>query len=435
MNKLAGMLWMPILRRGWHVPELQAKGVVSESCHALRKLRDVPPEWSLGSPALPNQLFWRTARGACLLLWLCSFAAAQAPSVPPNPGTASALPQGSMLENPFPEQRPGYSPLTDEPLLPLLPPGIPPALPPGQIQPGVQQPPPPATIGELLFGDNRRTPDDYRSGAFQKLSFTNTYLPRMGGDGFGVYGIELTSVWGLPCPTKDAPLVITPGIGTQWLDGPAGLDIPAQLHEVYTEFRWLPKLGDSFRADIALQPGFYSDWDGSSDRAIRIMGHGAGVYDWTPTFQIVLGAAYLDRPDIELLPIAGFIWKPDPGVEYHLVFPTPKISWCIDSEPRSDVPNLTSNGCLPPANSSQFWFYIAGELGGGTWAIRHTDGTSDLMSYSDIRAFLGLENRTIVGLGSQVEVGYVFHRYIRLTSTDTNFDLGDTLMVRAALNY
>ena len=64
---------------------------------------------------------------------------------------------------------------------------------------------------------------------------------------------------------------------------------------------------------MAVQPGYYSDWDGSSDRAVRLTGHGSGIYDWTPTFQLVLGAAYLDRPDIEVLPIAGFIWKPDRG--------------------------------------------------------------------------------------------------------------------------
>ena len=116
----------------------------------------------------------------------------------------------------------------------------------------------------------------------------------------------------MPFPTKDAPLVITPGFATHWLNGPDSLNIPAQLHEVYTEFRWLPKIGEYFRADVAVQPGYYSDWDGSSTRAVRILGHVSGIYDWTPTFQLVLGAAYLDRPDIEVLPIAGFIWKPDP---------------------------------------------------------------------------------------------------------------------------
>ena len=253
----------------------------------------------------------------------------------------------------------------------------------------------------------------------------------MGADGFGFYEAEVTSVWGLPCPTKDAPLVVTPGIANYWLDGPAALDIPAQLHDVYTEFRWLPKIGERFRVNIAIRPGFDSDWSGSTVRAVRITGDGAGIYDWTPNFQLVLGCAYLDRPDIELLPIAGFIWKPDRDAEYRVLFPTPKISWCVWREPGTLT--LFDRDFRP--GSSEYWFYVGGELGGGSWAIRHSDGSSDLMSYSDIRVYLGLENRTIVGLGSQIEIGYAFKRYIRLTSTDSNFDLGDTLMVRAGLSF
>ena len=252
-------------------------------------------------------------------------ASAQAPSTSPE----------SPLENPFPGRQPTFYQPPDEQLLPLLPPGMPPAISADAAGPSMQ--PAPAGLDDLLFGDDRKTPEDYRSGAFQKLSFVNTYLPRMGGaDGFGTYDVELTSVWGVPFPTKDAPLVITPGFATHWLDGPAGLDIPAQLHDVYTEFRWLPKLGEHFRADVAVQPGYNSDWDGGTDRALRIMGHGSAIFNWTPTFQIVLGCAYLDRPDIELLPIAGFIWKPDPDAEYRLVFPTPKISWCRQNAGRTD---------------------------------------------------------------------------------------------------
>ena len=354
---------------------------------------------------------------AVALTFITLPAAAQTPMPPP----------ASSPANPFPDQRPGFYQPADEQVLPLLPPGIPLAPPPGANPPIEAQQP--VSLGDLIFGDNRKTPDEYRSGAFQKMSFTNTYLPRMGGDGFGTYDVELTSAWALPCPTKDAPLVITPGVANHWLDGPAGLDIPAQLHDVYTEFRWLPKVTDQLRADIAVQPGFFSDWDGSSVRAVRVLGHGTAIYDWTPTLAFVLGAAYLDRPDIEVLPVVGIVWKPDEGVEYRLVFPTPRISWRFwDDRFALAAPQR-------PRWDHELWLYVGGELGGGTWAIRHSDGTSDLMSYSDIRVYLGLENRTLVGLGTQLEIGYVFHRYIRLASTDSNFDVGDTLMARAIVNY
>ncbi len=361
---------------------------------------------------------WRTAHGVCLLLCLSAPAAAQVPDSP--------------LDNPFGDQSPGvYQPPDMQ-----VPPGQTPYLPP--LGPPIVTEPPqsaePVTLGDLLFADGRKTPSDARAGAFQKLSFVNTYLPRMGDNGFGWYDAELTSVWGVPFPTKDAPLVITPGIATHWLSGPAGLDIPAQLHEVYTEFRWLPKIGEAFRLDVAVQPGFYSDWDGSTTRAVRLLGHVSGIYDWTPTFQLVLGAAYLDRPDIEVLPIAGFIWKPDAEAEYKVVFPEPKIAWCMGDDRRpSDVFN--SMGSHPLPATTEYWFFLAGELGGGTWAIRHSDGASDLMSYGDWRVYLGFETRTILGLGSQIEAGYVFHRLIHLNSTGEDTQVGNTAMVRAGVNF
>jgi hypothetical protein len=356
----------------------------------------------------------------CLLLWLSSLAVAQMPAGP--------APPDSPMDNPFADQNPGlYQPL-DAQVLPGQAPGLPPAGSAIATAPVPPQCPAPATLGDLLFGDGRTTPRDNRCGSFQKLSFVNTYLPRMGSDGFGLYDVELTSVWGVPFPSKDAPLVITPGIATHWLDGPASLDIPAQLHDVYTEFRWLPKIGERFRADVAVQPGYYSDWDGSTARALRITGHASGIYDWTPTFQLVLGVAYLDRPDIELLPIAGFIWKPSPDAEYRLVFPTPKISWCIGTGAMAAYVD-------PKARDFETWLYLGGELGGGTWAIRHSDGASDLMSYSDWRVFLGMETKSLVMLGSFIEVGYVFHRTIRLTSTDDSVEFGNTLMARAGVYY
>ncbi len=360
----------------------------------------------------------RMAHGVCLLLWLSSLAMAQMPAT-----------QDSPMDNPFSEQNPTFY---QQPDMQVLPGQASCQLPMGKtfvIEPAPPQCPPAMTLGDLLFADGRKTPSDYRCGSFQKLSFVNTYLPRMGSNGFGLDDAELTSVWGVPFPNQDAPLVITPGIATHWLDGPSSLDIPAQLHDVYTEFRWLPKIGDRFRADVAVQPGYFSDWDGSSTRALRFTGHVSGIFDWTPTFQLVLGAAYLDRPDIQVLPIAGFIWKPDPDSEYRLVFPAPKIAWRVGK-------SQLIGPALPDMWTIESWIYLGGELGGGTWAIRHRDGSSDLMSYSDWRVFLGMETKSRCFIPStQIEIGYVFHRRIHLASIGEDVDVGNTLMVRAGLHY
>ena len=340
--------------------------------------------------------------------------------------------QDSALENPFNDMPGSYQPpdmqvpSAEAPCPAALGPVIAP-------EPAPTRCPMPTTLSELLFADGRKTPADTRCGAFQDIFFVNTYLPRMGANGFGWYDAELTSVWGVPFPTTDAPLVITPGIATHWLDGPDSPDIPAQLHDNYTDFRRLPKIGDRFRLDVAVRPGYYSDWDGSSSRAIRVTGHVSGIYDYTPTLQLVLGAAYLDRPDIEVLPIAGVIWKPNQVFDFQLVFPTPKIAVCIAEDDKFVNRRMFFTDWEPPKN--EYWLYTAGELGGGTWAIRHSDGSSDLMSYGDWRVFAGVETRTIRGLSSHIEAGYVFHRIIRLSSTGEDTQVGNTAMVRAGLNY
>ena len=52
-----------------------------------------------------------------------------------------------------------------------------------------------------------------------------------------------------------------------------------------------------------------------------------------------------------------------------------------------------------------------------------------------IGACIRFETRTILGLGSQIEAGYVFHRLIHLNSTGEDTQVGNTAMVRAGVNF
>ncbi len=352
-------------------------------------------------------------------VWLCLFACVAFAS-----SVAAQVPFDSPMDNPFEDGEQYAVPQ------PLVAPRqrLPTINSPIAVEPDLSPCAEPTTLAELLFADGRQSPSDYRSGSFQKLSFINTYLPRKGGGGYGTEDAEITSVWGLPLPSKDSPLVITPGFATHWVDGPDQRDIPAQLHDAYAEFRWLPQIAESFRADLAVQPGYYSDWNGGTARAFRLTGHASGIFNATHDLQFVLGVAYLDRTDTRMLPIVGLIWKPNLDEEYRLVFPSPKLSYRIGSDALRTLGNAGKQ-------ETENWIYLGGELGGGTWAIRHSDGTSDLMSYSDWRVFLGIETRSIRMASSQIEVGYVFHRRIRLESLGDDFDVGTTLMVRGGLSF
>ena len=74
---------------------------------------------------------------------------------------------------------------------------------------------------------------------FQKALFDAAWLPRFGPDGFGMTDLQLQAVFGLPCPTRASPLLISPAYGVHFLNGPAWLGLPPQVYDAYIEFRWL----------------------------------------------------------------------------------------------------------------------------------------------------------------------------------------------------
>ena len=98
-----------------------------------------------------------------------------------------------------------------------------------------------------------------------------------------------------------------------------------------------------------MDPGVYSDFQEGTAKGIRVPGHAAAIYTWSPTTKIVFGAAYLDRRcGIDVIPIGGMIWKPRDDLHFELVFPHPKIAWRID--PGGSRTTTSSIGSTWPAS-------------------------------------------------------------------------------------
>jgi hypothetical protein len=264
---------------------------------------------------------------------------------------------------------------------------------------------------------------DVRPGMFQKLIFNATWLARGAGSrGFGQNDLESKIILALPCPTRDQPLVITPGFTLHYLDGPAGVDLPPQLYDAYMQFRWLSQITPRWGLDLAITPGVFSDFNQSSNDALRLTGHGAAAWTCNPDTKFVLGAAYLDRPDVNVIPVGGIIWTPNDDVKLDLLFPEPKISRRLH--------------VLDAVNQDvETWAYIKGEFAGDVWAIAHSDASNDRVLIRDSRVILGLERKTVGGLTANVEVGYVFGRHIDFRSEIPDFDPADTILLRGGLMY
>jgi hypothetical protein len=270
-------------------------------------------------------------------------------------------------------------------------------------------------------------PPGTRDGVFQKALFDYTFLGAGGTRGLGMNDIHLQLIFAAPCPRRDTPLVITPGIAVHYLEPPAGVPLPPRLAEYYMQCRWMAQVNPKLGLDLAVTPGMFSDFKSDNDdQAFRLTGHAAGAWTCNDSLKLVLGAAYLDRPDIDVIPVGGLVWTPSEDWKFDLVFPHPRISRRL----LSCQADIMSN-----AKPTEDWLYLAGEFLGDAWAIERPGGNNELVVLSDYRLVLGVERKVVGGLSSRVEVGYVFGRRIRFTGATPDFDPTDTVMVRGGISY
>ena len=270
---------------------------------------------------------------------------------------------------------------------------------------------------QLLIGGPKLSA--YKSGFFQKLSASGTWLPGMGSNQLGIVESEVFVTVALPAPTTEWPLLITPYLNVRTLDGPTTPDLPANLFEAYVDFMWVPRINDRWIGIIAVTPSVYSDFDGDHPDAFRWQGKGMARWDIVPDqLQLLFGVLYLNRENIRTLPAGGLIWKPNPDMNYELVFPRPKLAHRLRF-----------------GDTWEDWIYVAGEFGGNSFAVRRADGSEDMATLRDWRIMLGVERKRDGGAGQRLEFGYIFSRQVEYRSSTPDFNPDDTLMVRLVLMF
>lgn len=246
---------------------------------------------------------------------------------------------------------------------------------------------------EILFGDwvgyNAATGD-------------TTWIPGSGDD-FGIFSMQSYPTLSL---SNDAELVS--GMGFHFLNGPVTTDMPARLYDFQLAYQSRATRSENFVLDYKIGIGAFSDFEGSARKGIRFPGHIVGYYQWQPWFLSVLGVEFLDRDDVSLLPVAGFIWRPRNNVVAQFVFPKPQLQVKV---------------------SDEHFIYLAGELGGDTWAIERLSGQNDVVTYSDLRLLYGIASIDTDSAGS-IEFGWAFSRSLEYRSGNGNLDLDDAFIIR-----
>lgn len=252
----------------------------------------------------------------------------------------------------------------------------------------------------------------------QKLDGEYTHL--FGGGGardLELNRVEITSTFAWPLGGNlDSPVLLTPGFAYNDFDDSAfiaGAGFPNDEFDAFLDAAWFPRLNEVFSAELGARTGVWTDFSEVNSDSVRILGRGVAVFRVTPKAELLAGVVYLDRERIKLLPVMGVRWRPTDNLEIDAVFPSP-----------------TARRRLRGSGPTDWWVFVAGEYGGGSWTDSEAPTGFD---YNDIRVSLGLEFQTPSRVTGRFEVGYVFEREFYLPgAVVTEFE--DTVMLRAGIN-
>jgi hypothetical protein len=222
------------------------------------------------------------------------------------------------------------------------------------------------------------------------------------------------------------PIYLLPSFSVHQWEGPGNVaaDLPAIAYSAFLDAGWQSDPSLIAGAEAALRVGMFSDFETATSDSLRIMGRALGRIRITPAATVKLGAVYLDRNKIKLLPAGGLLWQPNPETRFDLFFPEPKLAHYLATVGTVDT-----------------WWYVGGYYGGGAWTVKRKSGEKQSIDINELRLVLGLE----WGRNEQMrdgrrfgflEVGYVFQRELLFKQAPAdNLDLQDSVMVRAGIGY
>ncbi|MEX2185771.1 MAG: hypothetical protein WD875_03210 [Pirellulales bacterium] len=278
----------------------------------------------------------------------------------------------------------------------------------------------------------------------QGITLEHTWLAGDDGTDLDQNDTDIAVTFALPIfPNPKNPLYVSPGFGLHLWDGPTfpdsyPADLPAQAYDAYLDVTWRPQFNEVFGMELAIRPGIYSSFDAINSHSIRIQGRGLGFVRLSPAWQLALGAVYLDRLNVKLLPAGGLIWTPNEKNRLEFLFPKPKLSRYL----------------MTAWTNTEWWIYATGEYGGGSWTIERsadTDpavaGMDDQIDINDIRVMLGLEFKPTQNVDGNLpparrayvgyfEIGYAFEREIIYRSeVPSEFNLPETFLFRGGIRF
>ncbi|HVJ86546.1 MAG TPA: DUF6268 family outer membrane beta-barrel protein [Caulifigura sp.] len=233
-------------------------------------------------------------------------------------------------------------------------------------------------------------------------------------DGLGIIDINTSSIFktGIPGVT------ISPQVGSHYFGSTSLDNIPDRTYDISVELTGGIPINDDWIIAGGISPGIFTDFEGGGGDLFRIPARVLAFYKYSETLKLGAGVLYLDRPDVNVLPLVGLSYIPNDHFNAELWFPRPKVSWRYMKRP-----------------DFERWIYVVGEFGGGAWNIRMDDGSNDQFAYRDYRAMVGIEQRAEEGFNWFAEGGLIFGRQLSFNRSDEEVDLDKTAGVQFGLRF
>jgi hypothetical protein len=217
-------------------------------------------------------------------------------------------------------------------------------------------------------------------------------------------------------PLPALPVELRMGSESIFTDGPSHPELPPRLQSGWIEFATRLPVGAA-EIEAAVRPGLYGEIDAIRRETFRMAAHVQCEIPWDWDERLVIGAAWLPREDLPVLPIAGVRWRVDDDTICDLVFPSPRLARRLGTTARAD-----------------WWLTFGAELGGNSYATERRDGSYDVDTLRDVRLLLGVESRRAIGAVIRFEAAWVTARKLH-SARSGSIDLGDAVLLQAGLQF
>lgn len=259
-----------------------------------------------------------------------------------------------------------------------------------------------------------------RNSLFQSVGFEASNAANTGALRCGLLETRADVTLGLPLPTVQTPLLVSPTFAWTQIETPEDLPTPfddkISLFSQGLAFQYYVPLNERLLINVNVNAFYNTDYHSNASDAWFFNGYAAAAWKINPRTNLLFGVYHNNAAENwKTIPVGGLVWKPRDDFYLEAMIPYPKIA------KRVDLGVVDEN-----INVSPHWIYVAGEVGGNIWAFE-TTSTGELKSRPfatpNVDAELATLRRDAIWAGRQARVRYFDFRIFAGIETKTGRDV------------